>query len=90
MLPGGGCAGCPPLLPGPDLGTGFPPLGGAPDGSSFLRSSREGSSFFDGLSVARTRKHENTRRLLSTISSISACHSKSLLFKHINMHSFDF
>lgn len=41
----------PPLLPGPDLGMEFPPLGGAPDTSTFLRSSLKGSSFFDGLSV---------------------------------------
>lgn len=48
MVPGGGCTGWPPLLPGPDLGTGLPPLGGAPEGSTFLRSSLKGSSFLDG------------------------------------------
>lgn len=47
MALGGGCTGWPPLLPGPDLGMGLPPLGGAPDGSIFLRSSLKGSSFFD-------------------------------------------
>lgn len=51
MEPGGGWTGWPPLFPGPDLGTGFPPRGGAPDGSIFLRSSLKGSSFFDGLSL---------------------------------------
>lgn len=54
MAPGGGCIGWPPLLPGPNLGMGLPPRGGAPDGSIFLRSSLKGSSFFDGLSVMRT------------------------------------
>lgn len=51
MVPGGGCTGCPPLLPGPALGMGFPSLGGGPDWSIFLRSSLKGSSFFDGLSL---------------------------------------
>jgi len=51
MVPGGGCTGWPPLLPGPGLGMGLPPLGGGPDGSIFLRSSLKGSSFFDGLSL---------------------------------------
>lgn len=52
MALGGGCMGWPPLLPGPDLGMGLPPLGGTPDGSIFLRSSLRGSSFFGGLSLA--------------------------------------
>lgn len=63
MGPGGGCIGCPPLLPGPDLEMGFPSLGGAPDRSIFLRSSLKGSSFFDGLSVKmekrEIKKHES-------------------------------
>lgn len=50
MLPGGGCIGWPPLFPGPDLVIGLPPLGGAPEGSIFLRSSLRDSSFFVGLS----------------------------------------
>lgn len=51
MAPGGACKGWPPLLPGPDRGMGLPPLGGAPDGSIFLRSSLKGSSFLGGLSL---------------------------------------
>lgn len=50
MVPGGGCRGLLPLFPVPDLGSEWPPLGGAPVGSIFLRSSLNDSSFFDGLS----------------------------------------
>lgn len=51
MSPCGGCRGWTPLLAGPDLCAGFPPLGEAPGGSIFLRSSLKGSSFFTGLSA---------------------------------------
>lgn len=51
MTPGGGCRGWTPLLAGPDLCAGFPPLGKGTGASIFLRSSRKGSSFFGGLSA---------------------------------------
>lgn len=51
MTPGGGCRGWTPLLVGPDLCAGFPPLGEALGGSIFLRSSLKGSSFFRGFSA---------------------------------------
>lgn len=51
MTPGGGCGGWTPLLGGPDLWAGFPPLGKGTGASIFLRSSRKGSSFFRGLSA---------------------------------------
>lgn len=51
MLPGMWCIWWPPLFPGPILGMKLPALGGIPDGSIFLRSSRKGSSFFGGLPV---------------------------------------
>lgn len=51
MSPGGGCWGWTPLWAGPDLCTGFPPLGEAPGASIFLRSSLKGSSFLRGLSA---------------------------------------
>lgn len=51
MTPGGGCSGWTPLLAGPDLCAGFPPLGKGTGASIFLRSSRKGSSFFRGLSA---------------------------------------
>lgn len=55
MAPGGGCRGWTPLLAGPDLCAGFAPLGEAPGGSIFLRSSLKGSSFFRGLSLVLSR-----------------------------------
>lgn len=58
MLVGGGWRGGPPLLPGPDLDWGFPPLGGAPATSAFLRSSLRGSSFFVGFSVMTKEKRQ--------------------------------